>query len=266
MIQISILGCGWLGLPLALSLQRNGYTIHGSTTTEKKLETLKEAAIQPYLIHLTEDTVEGDMQSFLNESHVLILDIPPKMRSDPSRTFSDKIRVLIPFIEASTVKRVLFVSSTSVFGDGQGTVNEESAPLPDTASGKELLKSEKLLTENPHFQTTILRFGGLTGNDRHPVKYLAGRSNISGANAPVNLIQQEDCIGIIEEIIHRGSWGLVFHGVHPEHPSKKVYYTRKAVECGLEPPQFKEEAHTDYKTVDSINLGKYLHYRFKAQP
>ncbi len=266
MAQISILGCGWLGFPLALSLQRKGHVIYGSTTTKSKLETLREAAIEAYLIHLTENKVKGDIQSFLDGSEVLILDIPPKMRNDPSRSFSAKIKTLIPFIEASTVKQVLFVSSTSVFSDDQGRVDEDTIPLPDTASGKELLKSEKLLTENTHFQTTILRFGGLTGDDRHPVKYLAGRKNISGANAPVNLIQQVDCIGIIEEIIHRDSWGHIFHGVHPEHPSKEVYYTRKADEYGLEPPQFKEEAHTDYKTVDSINLGKYLHYRFKAQP
>ncbi|MEX2350548.1 MAG: NAD(P)H-binding protein [Flavobacteriaceae bacterium] len=266
MAQISILGCGWLGFPLALSLQRKGHAIHGSTTTKNKLETLEESAIEPFLIHLTENNVEGNIHSFLDGSDVLILDIPPKMRNNPSLSFSTKIKTLIPFIKASSVKRVLFVSSTSVFSDDQGRVNEDTIPLPATTSGKELLKSEKFLTENMHFQTTILRFGGLTGDDRHPVNYLAGRKNISGANAPVNLIQQEDCIGIIEEIIHRDSWGHVFHGVHPEHPSKEVYYTRKADEYGLEPPQFKEEAHADYKTVDSINLGKYLHYRFKTQP
>lgn len=251
---------------MALSLQRKGHAIHGSTTTENKLKILMEAAIQPYLIDLTENSVEGDMRSFLAGSEVLILDIPPKMRSDPSRTFSDKINVLIPFIEASTVKRVLFVSSTSVFGDDQGRVDEETVPRPDSASGKELLKSEKLLTRNPHFQTTILRFGGLMGAERHPVKYLAGKKNSSGAQAPVNLIHREDCMGIIEEIINRDSWGHVFHGVHPEHPSKGDYYTRKALEYGLEPPHFKKETDADYKTVDSINLGKYLYYRFKVAP
>lgn len=266
MTQISILGCGWLGFPLALSLQQKGHVIHGSTTTTKKLETLKETAIKPFLIHLTEKNVQGDIDSFLHGSDVLILDMPPKMRSDPSRSFSEKIKRLIPFIEASAVKRVLFVSSTSVFGEHQGRVDEETVPLPDIASGKELLKAEKLLTENTRFQTTILRFGGLTGADRHPVKYFSGRKNIPGANTPVNLIHQEDCIGIIEKIIQRDRWGHVFHGVYPEHPSKEVYYTRKAVEYRLEPPQFKDEADADYKKVESIYVTELLGYQFKVSP
>ena len=36
--KISILGCGWLGLPLAKSLLAKGYKIKGSTTSESKLE------------------------------------------------------------------------------------------------------------------------------------------------------------------------------------------------------------------------------------
>lgn len=266
MAQISILGCGWLGFPLALSLQQKGFVIHGSTTSRGKLETLRAKAIHPFLINLTEKNIAGDINSFLDGSGVLIIDIPPKMRNNPSRSFSEKVKVLIPFIEASTVKRVLFVSSTSVFGDQQGRVDEDTQPLPDTPSGEELLKSETLLAKNPHFKTTILRFGGLTGPDRHPVHYFAGRKGLTGANAPVNLIHRSDCIGIIEEILHQHRWGHIFHGVYPDHPSKEVYYTQKAVEYGLEPSNFKEEASTDYKKVDSIYVSKLLDYQFKVRP
>ena len=37
---ITILGCGWLGLPLAQTLVKEGYSVKGSTTTEDKLEVL----------------------------------------------------------------------------------------------------------------------------------------------------------------------------------------------------------------------------------
>ncbi len=266
MTQISILGCGWLGFPLALSLQRKGFVIYGSTTSRSKLETLRSAAIHPFLINLTEVNIEGDINSFLDGSDVLIIDIPPKMRNNPSPSFSEKIKELIPFILASTVNRVLFVSSTSVFGNHQGCVNEDTEPLPDTASGEELLKSERLLNENPCFKTTILRFGGLTGPDRHPVKYLAGRDDVSGANAPVNLIHREDCIGIIEKIINQNRWNETFHGVHPEHPHKKTYYTEKAIEFGLKPPQFMTDESPVHKMVESGKLSELLNYQFKMRP
>jgi nucleoside-diphosphate-sugar epimerase len=91
---------------------------------------------------------------------------------------------------------VLFISSTSVYNDVDAFVTEETIARPATESGKQLLETEQLLQSNINFKTTILRFGGLIGEDRHPVKFLAGRENLENPNAPINLIHQEDCIGI----------------------------------------------------------------------
>ena len=44
-MQVSILGCGWLGLPLAKALIGEGYTVKGSTTTPAKLNLLKEEGV-----------------------------------------------------------------------------------------------------------------------------------------------------------------------------------------------------------------------------
>ncbi|WP_258929290.1 hypothetical protein [Flavobacterium davisii] len=40
--KISLLGCGWLGLPLAESLIKKGYEIKGSTTNLDKIPLLKQ--------------------------------------------------------------------------------------------------------------------------------------------------------------------------------------------------------------------------------
>ena len=45
--KIAILGCGWLGLPLAKSLLSKGYKVKGSTTSESKLEILENAGVLP---------------------------------------------------------------------------------------------------------------------------------------------------------------------------------------------------------------------------
>ena len=60
-IKISILGCGWLGLPLAKKLIENGYEVKGSTTSESKLELLKNAGISPYQIKMEENEITGNM-------------------------------------------------------------------------------------------------------------------------------------------------------------------------------------------------------------
>lgn len=265
MQQISILGCGWLGFSLAISLQRKGFSIKGSTTSNDKIPFLKNEKIDPYLISLTENTVVGNIDSFLEGSQTLLINVPPGMKGQNAFPFSKKIQALIPLIEKSSIKQLLFVSSTSVFNDFQGQVNEDTLPQPDTDSGKELLKTEQLLLKNDSFETTIVRFGGLIGEDRHPVNFLAGRVNLSGGEAPVNLIHRADCMGIIEAIIENQFWGKILHGVSPQHPSKKVYYTEKALQKNLIPPDFKlEEARND-KCVSSRYLSNELKYRFQKE-
>lgn len=261
--QISILGCGWLGLPLAVFLSQKEYTIKGSTTSIEKTEILKGVGIRPFLIQLNEKRVVGDIINFLKGSRVLIINVPPGMRGDSPVPFSSKLENLINHIINSEIEKVIFVSSTSVFGNFQGEVDENTKPLPDTSSGKDLLMSEQLLMSRIEFNTAIVRFGGLIGEDRHPVYYLAGRENLKGGNAPVNLIHQKDCIGIIYEIINQKVWGKIYHGVFPEHPLKKEYYLQKAKSLNVQTPAFLEEDISGFKTVVSKTATEILHYQFQ---
>ncbi|MFM9826155.1 SDR family oxidoreductase [Flavobacterium sp.] len=279
MKQISILGCGWLGLPLAKGLIEKGFSVKGSTTSTDKLSILENAGIQPYLIALSEDKTEGDLNGFLENSEILIIDIPPKLRgsgADPStalrKTFVEKIKNIIPFIEKSAIEKVLFVSSTSVYGDTSTalSVTEDSTLNPETESGKQLVQVEQLLQSNSNFKTTILRFGGLIGDDRHPIPFLAGKRNLENPKAPINLIHQVDCIGIILEIIchtvpklrELEVWGETFNAVAPFHPSREEYYTQKAIDLGLELPQFNLESPTFGKTILSAKVETVLGYSF----
>ena len=80
--RIGIIGCGWLGLPLAKTLILNNYKVKGSTTTKNKLEILKKEGIEPYLIEITENSISASINSFLNELDILIINIPPKIRKE----------------------------------------------------------------------------------------------------------------------------------------------------------------------------------------
>ena len=262
MTKISILGCGWLGFPLAKALVENGFSVNGSTTSTEKISTLKNAEITPFLIELGEVAIKGNVSEFLDESQVLIIDIPPKLRGTATENFVAKIKNLIPFIEKSGIKKVVFVSSTSVYSDENKLVTEETIANPDTESGKQLLACELLLQNNSHFETTVLRFGGLIGEDRNPVRFLAGRTNIENPNAPINLIHQEDCIGIILKIIESNCWGETFNSVAPFHPSREAYYTQKAKEYNLELPIFAASKPSIGKTILSDKLEKVLNYQF----
>ncbi len=265
MHQISILGCGWLGLPLAKSLIEKGYYVNGSTTSVDKILVLKNSGITPFQISLGEDEIKGEIDLFLANSEILIIDIPPKLRGDSKENFVGKIQTLVSFIEKSSIEKVLFVSSTSVYSDDNSTITEASEPRPDSENGKQLLASERLLQSNTNFKTTLVRFGGLIGDDRHPIKFLAGRKNIENPDAPINMIHQEDCIGIIEKIIQTNSWNETFNAVAPFHPYRKDYYTQKAIEWNLPLPEFNNINPSVGKWIVSAKIKAVLDYTFKKE-
>jgi len=272
-MKVSILGCGWLGFPLAKKLIEIGFEVKGSTTTENKLAVLKSNKIVPYLLELTEHKISECISDFLYNSDILIIDIPPGLRkiteATSEKTFVAKIEKLIPFIENSTVKKVLFISSTSVYDDTAAipTVNEKTVLNPNTESGKQLMEVENLLRNNYNFQTTIIRFGGLICEDRNIVKMLTGKTNVANPEAPINLIHQEDCIGIICEILKQVQldkvWNETFNAVAPIHPTRKKYYTEKAKQFHLTAPLFNENETNFGKIVSSEKLETILDYRFR---
>jgi nucleoside-diphosphate-sugar epimerase len=264
MKKISILGCGWLGLPLAKSLIENEFSVKGSTTSSDKISVLQDAGIDAFQIEIGESQIKGTIDSFLENSEILIIDIPPKLRKEGSENFVKKIQNLIPFIEKSSVEKVIFISSTSVFADDNSVVTDATKPNSNSKSGKQLVEAEHLLQSNQNFKTTVIRFGGLIGNDRHPIHFLAGRTNIENPDAPINLIHQEDCIKIIERIIEMNYWNETFNAVAPFHPTRKGYYTQKALELNLPLPEFDEYKSSLGKTIVSNRLESVLSFKFRA--
>lgn len=264
-MNISVLGCGWLGLPLAKKLLSEGHTVKGSTTNRDKMASLTAEGIIPYRIQIFEEGVQGDLTSFLSDAEILIIDIPPGTRQDPETNFVAKTGRLKEFIERSPVKHVLFVSSTSVYEDTAAIPEyTEDDPANGTSPNSlQLRGAETLLKKCENCTVSVVRFGGLIGPGRHPVKYLAGRKNIANPGAPVNLIHQEDCIGIILAIIEKKVWGEIVNAVYPEHPTKEDYYKSIALERNLVTPEFDHDRTSVGKFIRSVKVKELLEYEFE---
>ena len=234
-----MLGCGWLGLPLAISLLEKAYSVRGTTTSENKLDSLNKLGITPFHIRLGAKNIEGPISEFLPGLDILIINVPPGLRGNPSSSYIDKMVLLHRAVAIAGIKQLVFVSSTSVYGNQEGEVTEETEVMPATESGRQLVQSENLFFKDPDIQTTIVRFGGLIGPDRHPVNHLSGRKNLTNGDDAVNLIHLDDCIHMIISVIENDWWKEIFNGVYPEHPSKAEYYTTISRKKGLEPPVYK---------------------------
>lgn len=266
-MTISVLGCGWLGLPLAEELLKKGYSVNGSTTTSEKIEILEKKGIDAFYIELTEEKVKGEIFSFLDGAEALIVDIPPGLRQKTDAGFVKKIQHFIPKLELSSVEKVILVSSTSVFEDEENFPEYTEALTPNgkSSSSQQIQEVEKLFQNNPNFKTTVIRMGGLLGENRHPVKFLAGRKEIANPEAPVNLIQQQDALNLILKVLDQEKFGEVYHGVYPLHPSKKEYYSAKAENFNLEPPKFTSASISKGKKVSSTKTQQALEFIFKNE-
>lgn len=263
-MKIGIIGCGWLGFPLGKVLIKKGHRVYGTTTSPEKLQQLSQSGIEASLITINETGIEGDIQSFLRQLDVLVINIPPRLRGQNRENYVSKIEHLVNEIEKSSVKKVLFIGSTSIYANDNSIVTEDTIPKPETESGRQLLAVEKLLTKYNYFKTTILRFGGLFGEERHPANFLSGKKNIANPLAPVNLIHLTDCIEIITAIIRNELWGESFNAAHPDHPLKQEYYTRKALLAEMNPPDFNVKNESKGKTIDPGKLINKLKYNFKV--
>jgi len=262
MESISILGCGWLGLPLGEYLVKKGYRVKGSTTEEDKLSKIEEKKIEPYLLILNPEIQGGRIKGFF-DSDVLIVNFPPERRDDIVSYHKKQIESLISGVDDSMINNVIFVSSTSVYPDLNREVYEYERLKPTKSTGKALAQVEELLRNCDKFNTTVIRLGGLIGYDRMPGRFLSGKKDFADGDAPVNLIHRDDCIEIIYRIIRNNIWGETFNACADLHPTRKEFYTEQARLIGLTPPTFNQSGKTQYKIVSNKKLKEFLKYEFK---
>jgi nucleoside-diphosphate-sugar epimerase len=260
--RISVLGCGWLGLPLALDLIKKGYKVKGSTTTESKLKAFLEKEINPYFINLTPIVQARDISGFLN-ADIIIINIPPGTRTRSALFHIEQMQNLLPHLEKSPAQKIIYVSSTSVYPDLNRVVTEEDVTEISQAENKTLATAEKMIRELPGKETTVLRCGGLTGYDRLLIRHFAGRKNLTIGEEPLNLIHRDDVIGIIEAIIEQEKWRETFNICSPLHPLKKDFYKDLAERFGYEQPEFLRTDKQPFKIIGTEKLTSELKYSFK---
>lgn len=258
MKTISVLGCGWLGFPLAKKLVELHYNVKGSTTSQEKLQFLEREKVNPFLVTFN-PTFEGD-EIFFN-ADVLIINIPPRARKLGEAFHLEQIDNICNSKLLKEIKKIIFVSSTSVYEANNNEVNENNA-----SPSHFLVKAEKKLIdfcEQKRLNITILRCGGLMGYERIPCKYFAGKTEVDSGHVPVNYVHRDDVIGVIVHILKNNIWGEIFNVVSPFHPTKKELLEINCPENNFDLPKYSEtSSKTPYKIVSAQKLIQEAGYKF----
>ena len=204
---------------------------------------------------------ENVLKNFLKESEIIVINFPPKRVPNIEEIYRNQIQQILPYID--NFKKVLFVSSTSVYQNTNDWVTESVENKPEKESGKAVLAVEQILQSHIKENLTILRLSGLIGYDRVPGRFLANKKEVINGSAPINVIHQDDCIGLIDAIIRKEVWGTILNGCADEHPMRETFYTLAAEKEGLVPPQFKKSTTIKFKKVSNTKSKSVLNYIYK---
>lgn len=164
MKKVAIVGLGWLGMPLAMSLAAKGWQVTGSKTTRDGVEAARMCGIDGVELRLEPELVcdADDLDTLMNVD-ALVITLPAR-RSGPGESFYlQAMQEIVDSALAHHVPRIVFTSSTSVYGEVEGVVKETSERRPVTASGQVLKELEDWLHNLPGTQVDIVRLAGLVG-------------------------------------------------------------------------------------------------------
>ncbi len=258
-MKISIIGLGWIGKPLAKALMAQGHQVIGSTTSRDKLPSLTEEGLEARLFRLDPEA-HGERHEELFFTDILYINIPPSRRSNPDTFHPEQIASLIKLIKNSKVGNVIYVSATSVYPN-LNQIAREKDPLDAKSTGNPALyNAEQLLWQQKTCPLTVLRFGGLLGDNRIPGKYFSDKENVPG-HPPVNYIYRTDAVRAIQWIIEKNLWEETFNVVAPLHPQKKEVFESNTRQLGFPPPSNYE--NPEVTTWKEISVEKFTKTGFE---
>lgn len=255
--QISIFGCGWLGLPLAELLLQKGNEVSGSTTTSEKLPILAEKGIKAFQINFADNAIPTD---FL-QSDIWVVAFPPKSKSTDGNWYWQAIKRISELAENYRPTKMILLSTTSVYPDSCTTYTETFEMTELNTGNVSIFQAEQCVLKSTVEQKFVLRLGGLAGANRFLARHFSGKSDLKGGNHPVNLLHQDDAIHAIAHFIENEVESGIYNVCSPTHPTRMELYTLDCQRFGLPLPHFKDEIESS-KIISSEKIRRFYEFKY----
>ncbi|EXI62426.1 hypothetical protein MHD_09635 [Mannheimia granulomatis] len=251
MKKITIIGLGWLGFPLAQKLQSEGWQVAGTKRT------MGDLPIECYPLDLNYLEITPEIERIL-AAEAMVIALTPSISNEDD--YLSGIQKLTSLSITKGVNHLIFISSTSVLPMLQGDFDENTVIDPNSL----LARVEKWLLSRK-INCDILRLAGLVGKQRHPVFYLAGKTNLKEAGQPVNLVHLDDCLAAISLLLSKPNGQRIFHLCSPKHPSRQAYYSEIATRLGLADLHFSDENQPLVRTIKATKICDELGFVYRYE-
>ena len=246
-MRVLIVGCGYVGLPLGAELVRQGHEVFGLRRSAERGDELKTAGIHPLAGDITRpEDLAGLPAPF---DWVVNTVSSSKGGAEEYRSvYLDGTRHLIDWLAGTPLKKFVYTSSTSVYGQADGSlVKEDAAAEPASETSRLLVETENLLvaaTRERNFPAVILRVAGIYGPERGHLfqQYLRNEARITGKGERIiNMIHREDLVTTITAALKNGRPGEIYNAADDE-PVAQIHFFRWLSETlGKNMPPFATE-------------------------
>jgi nucleoside-diphosphate-sugar epimerase len=253
-MRVLIVGCGYVGIPLGAELVRLGHEVFGLRRSPDANATLQASAIHPLVADITRPSDLAVLPTPFD--WVINLVSSNKGGVDEYREiYLNGTRHLIDWLAGQPLKKYVFASSTSVYGQTNGAVvKEDAATEPSSLTSQVLVQTEQLLVEaarSRKFPAVILRVAGIYGPERGHLflQYLRNEARIAGKGERIiNMIHRDDLIGAIMAALKNGRSGEIYNVVDDE-PVAQIHFFRWLSETlgKWMPPFMTEEENANRK-------------------
>jgi nucleoside-diphosphate-sugar epimerase len=273
-MRVLIIGCGYVGIPLGAELVRLGHEVFGLRRTADA--SLAAAGIKPLAADITRP---ADLARLPGPFDWVVNCVSSgRGGGDQYRqVYLQGTRNLLEWLSTAPPKKFVYTSSTSVYGQNDGSPVKETSPTePATDTGRVLLETENALLDAVHqkkFPAVILRVAGIYGPDRGHLlqQYLKNEARIPGQGARfINMIHRDDLVGVIIAALKSGRPGEIYNAVDDE-PVAQIHFFRWLSETlGKWMPPFADEEEEagrkrglTNKRVQNRKLKMELGHQFK---
>ncbi len=249
--RIAIIGCGYVGCALGEALLRAGHDVVGTTTSPQRVSEIeavngrvrksgedpspkrKRGVGRPVACARGSDKHSAPACSDLgitpvvlehaqtDRLHALLCDrdtvyltlAAGRQRSDYREVYLEGVKNLLRAAEGTPVTRIVYTSSTQVYGQNDGSCVDECSPTePQNENGRVLLAAEEALLDGTRAElsgehasicATVVRLGGIHGPGRdlaERIRSAAGKQRTDG-DAYVNLIHRDDIVTALVRLL-----------------------------------------------------------------
>jgi len=272
-MRVLIIGCGYVGLPLAKELICQGHEVYGLCRSASDI--LAGSGVISVPADITKPETLGKIQHHFDWV-VNCAASGGGTEEDYRQLYFEGNRNLISWLRKSSIKKFIYTSSTSVYGQNDGSiVTEESPAQPEAPTARILAQTEAILlaAAQTGFPAVILRVAGIYGPGRgHSFKqFLKGEARIEGDGLRhFNMIHRDDLIGVIIAALERGKSGRIYNAVDNEPVSQARFYEWLAKKLNRPLPpaapadlEISRKRGATNKRVSNARLREELKYEFK---